>query len=349
VLVTGSGSVWTNRTDLGVGFEGAGNQLTVANGGRVESEYGYLGFAASSSNNTVTVIGTDSIWNNHNNLYVGANGGGNQLTIAAGGTVLAGQIIVGLLPSSSNNTLEAYGGSLHVTNAAGNAVLDVRRGMLLLNSGAVTVDGLLATNGSSVVQFNGGVLSTRTTVVANASAFVVGNGLDSAMLNLLGGGHSFADGLTIASNATLAGSGTITAGVTIQSGGVVSPGNSIGTLTVAQLALLAGAILDFELGAPDGDNDFINVLGDLTLAGTLNVTGLFGFTNGTYTLMTYGGVLTDNGLKLGLIPDGFSGTIQAGSGEVNLVVVPEPNAATLVVLGVIAVALVRRRRTTSRN
>ena len=50
---------------------------------------------------------------------------------------------------------------------------------------------------------------------------------------------------------------------------------AVGSATVGALNLAAGSIMNYELATPDvvgaGVNDLVNVLGDLTLAGTLNV------------------------------------------------------------------------------
>ena len=62
----------------------------------------------------------------------------------------------------------------------------------------------------------------------------------------------------------------------------------------------------------------MNVLGDLTLAGTLNVTPLPGFGGGTYRLIDYGGALTDNGLSFGALPAGFAYALLPAPGQVNL-------------------------------
>ena len=64
------------------------------------------------------------------------------------------------------------------------------------------------------------------------------------------------------------------------------------------------------------------VSGDLTLDGILNITDAGGFTNTTYTLFTYGGALTDNGLTVGTTPNaGFDYAIDTSlSGQVRLVV-----------------------------
>ncbi len=76
------------------------------------------------------------------------------------------------------------------------------------------------------------------------------------------------------------------------------------------------------MGGPS--NDFINVIGNLTLAGTLSVFDSGGFTLGSYRLFNYSGTLTNNGLAIGLVPAGFvpsDFTIQTSiGGQVNLIV-----------------------------
>ena len=76
--------------------------------------------------------------------------------------------------------------------------------------------------------------------------------------------------------ATLGGAGTINGAVTILSGGILSPGNSApGTLRWS-LVLNAGSLSNFELSTPgivgSGTNDLVVVSGNLTLAGSLNIT-----------------------------------------------------------------------------
>src|SRR5690606_32078715 len=94
---------------------------------------------------------------------------------------------------------------------------------------------------------------------------------------------------------------------------------SAGTLTVASLVLNDGSVLEYELGDM---SDSIEVAGDLTLDGVLNVTDAGGFGPGVYHLITYGGALTDNQLELGTLPDDVTGSdllVQtAFPGEVNL-------------------------------
>ena len=137
--------------------------------------------------------------------------------------------------------------------------------------------------------------------------------------------------MVVGAGATLGGNGAILGNVQVGSGAALSPGASAGTLTVGALHLAAGSILNYELAAPNvvgnGVNDLVNVLGDLTLAGTLNVTALPGFGIGTYRLIDYGGALTDNGLSFGELPAGFAYALRPATGQVDLSVddpKPEP-------------------------
>src|SRR6185436_15087672 len=84
-LVTGGGSLWSNRSDLTVGSFGRNNQMIVSNGGWVANLYGYLGRQAGSSNNFALVTGSGSVWSNQFDMYVGFNEQGNRLVIEAGG------------------------------------------------------------------------------------------------------------------------------------------------------------------------------------------------------------------------------------------------------------------------
>src|SRR6266481_6132329 len=86
-VVTGVGSVWSNRLNLNVGFDGAGNQLVVSNGAFVRANIGQIGFNPSSSNNLALVTGAGSVWSNANELYVGFTGAGNRLVVSNGANV----------------------------------------------------------------------------------------------------------------------------------------------------------------------------------------------------------------------------------------------------------------------
>ena len=115
---------------------------------------------------------------------------------------------------------------------------------------------------------------------------------------------------TVFDGATLGGTGSIAGDVIVNDGATIAPGMSPGTLTVGSLSLSSGSILDYELGQAgvigSGINDLIEINGDLTLDGTMNITDAGGFGAGVYRLMNYGGSFTDNGLDLGALPTGFT-------------------------------------------
>ena len=129
------------------------------------------------------------------------------------------------------------------------------------------------------------------------------------------------------SGGTLTGTGSLLGTVNINTGGhlALSSGN---TLSAGALALGAGANLDVALGAPS-TTSLLNVGGNLTLAGNLNVTDAGGFGVGVYRLINYTGVLTDLGLNVASVPVGFGLgdlVVQTSVGNQVNVLVSAPNA-----------------------
>ena len=117
-----------------------------------------------------------------------------------------------------------------------------------------------------------------------------------------------------------------------------------GTLTVDSLVLGLHTNLQWDLGAAGvlggPTNDLVVVNGDLTLDGQLTYGNGKTPVPGEYTLFTYGGVLTDDGLT---VPAGDSVDLSV-PGEVRLVVTAAPEAGTVCALGLGAVMVGWRRR-----
>ena len=144
----------------------------------------------------------------------------------------------------------------------------------------------------------------------------VSNG--TLLVNNTAGSGTGAGAVTVVSAATLGGGGVIGGPVTVN--GTLAPGNSPGTLTISNnLVVNGGAILQYQLGTT---SDLTVVSGNLTLGGTLNVADAGGFTNTTYTLFTYGGALTYNGVTIGTTPNpGFDYAVDTNlAGQVRLIV-----------------------------
>jgi T5SS/PEP-CTERM-associated repeat protein len=212
VLVTGPSSVWSCDSSLVIGYQGGSNQLVVSNGGQVANSYGYVGYFSSS--NSVQVTGPGSVWTNTQPLLIGYQGPGNQLVITNGGEVINTDAYLGFFASSSNNNAVVGGPGSSWNN---NGVLDVRQGTVTINGGMLTALALQLINGAkSVFSFPSGVLNSGGTTVINGQQFAVGNGFFTATFHLMGGLHSFNNGLRIRTNSFLTGCGTITGTVLME-------------------------------------------------------------------------------------------------------------------------------------
>ncbi|HUJ12004.1 MAG TPA: hypothetical protein VL171_18500 [Verrucomicrobiae bacterium] len=299
-MVSGNGSLWFNNGNLYVGNNGASNQLVIAGGGVVyDTPNGYLGFSATSISNTVLVTGTGSVWSNSGAVYIGNSGASNQLTVSSNASIVANNLYIGFNASSVSNNLIISDGAVYVI---GNGALDIRRGGLTLNSGTVTVDGLILNTGSSgTIAFNGGVLSTKATTASNGVPFVVGTITNAATLIVSGGTHTFADGLDIRKGTFRINSGTVTANQLTLTNGT----DSAIFFSGGQLNTRSTTIND---GAPF-------VVGSGTNAATLNLMGgVHTFAAGlvitnSATLMGTGTIYTNVTLLGALSPGASTGTI----------------------------------------
>jgi hypothetical protein len=108
-------------------------------------------------------------------------------------------------------------------------------------------------------------------------------------------------------------------------GGVLTIAGS--TLTVSHnLALTAAVPLNYVVGTNPAT---MAVVGNLALGGIVNVTAGPGFTNGTYTLMTYTGSLSGSLPILGTAPSGYSCSLSsATANQIDLIVLPPPGTPT---------------------
>jgi len=235
-------------------------------------------------------------------------GGGVALTVGAGGSLGSGDTVfeANPIPASltfANSSNYSYEG---VISGAGSIVVDTATpGISVTLTGSNTA----SDNFTGAVTVDSGKL-----VLGGDFGDVVNNG---ASLTLNGG--------------ALGGSGTFHGDVTFGNASL-NPGNSPGTLTIGgNLTLGAATILNFELGEAGTvggvNNDLVNVGGNLTLDGTLNVIAQPTFGEGYYRLFNYGGSLTDNGLNLGALPGGYSPTLLTNiAGQVNILFSSSPQA-----------------------
>ena len=154
-------------------------------------------------------------------------------------------------------------------------------------SGNISGTGVFNQTGTGITILTGASNYTGATTVAAGNLRVNGSLGNTAV--------------TVQANATLSGFGSIAGNVTFLANSNLNPGTSPGTITLGNTFFNAGSNLNFELGTPGvigqqqlPGNDLVNVNGNLTLDGNLNVTAGVGFGSGSYRLFNYTGALTNN-------------------------------------------------------
>jgi hypothetical protein len=169
-VISGVVSNWSGK--YLVGSNTFADVLLIQNGGVLSSGSSRLGCAASSSNSARVVA--SGIWQS-DALSVGDQSPGNSLVVD-GGSVSAAGLVVGFDPAMCDSLVELDSGSVVVTNATADAVLEVRSGQLVLNGGVLQADKLVMTNACGLFIHNGGTLIVGSLVLdPNLSA--VGDGI----------------------------------------------------------------------------------------------------------------------------------------------------------------------------
>lgn len=85
---------------------------------------------------------------------------------------------------------------------------------------------------------------------------------------------AMASPITVNASATLGGTGSTTGTITVKSSANLAPGASIESLGGGGLTLEAGSNLAMEIDSSSVDSDLLEISGDVSLAGTLNVSDL---------------------------------------------------------------------------
>jgi hypothetical protein len=219
VSITDGQLAVTNRSVI-IGNFGIG-QMTVSNGALLAQSM-VVGNCNLSQGSLTIAGGVTSIASNMNvGVYSNANG---IVQITGGVTSISSNLTLGVF-SNATGLIQITGGNLAITNqfVTGQLVVgQIGSGTFAQSGGVVTVDQLLAINSNkSVFGLSSGVFNAKSTTVNNTRTFVVGDGIDAATYHLLGGVHSFANGLEVRSNAVLSGCGTINGSVVVDAGGAI--------------------------------------------------------------------------------------------------------------------------------
>ncbi|WP_210215469.1 beta strand repeat-containing protein, partial [Pseudoxanthobacter soli] len=227
--------------------------------------------------------------------------------------------VVGSTAVGSSNTLKLSGSGgvfdlsqIDVGSGGSTSVLYQNFGHFVVNSTGtwIATGAPYAPGGGAIGQWSvdGGVLQ-------------VGNASTSGSVP---GAVTVASGATLTNISTGASGAEVVDDITVQSGGHLAAYAVANTPAVAtlfgSLILNAGASLDVTLDAPSnfpligvGVASTPNVVGNLSLNGTLNVTDSGGMVAGSYLLINYAGTLSGSGLTIGAAPSDFEYSIDTVS------------------------------------
>ena len=353
-IQSGTVNATTSNSALGTGtvtMGGAGSNGATLTAGRSHS-------------NNFTINAPDS-----GSLVIGANGAGSGYTLS-GGISLNGNLTIRTFNNTIDADIKASAGITGGISGTGNVLLNNlglaantititvnainHNGSLTLQgtaTGDTTIGAIIGTNITSVNQNS----STSRLVLSGSNTYSGATNVNAGTL-VVNGSIANSSLTTVSSTATLGGSGTI-GNLTVLDGGYLAPGNSPGTLNTGTLSLSSISMLSFELNPLNNSvgsniNDLINVTGDLTLDGILNVVPTSGdFLQATlgaaWRLFNYSGALTNNIVTLGSVPalsGGLNWEVRTSTpGQVNLVVIPEPGSSVLTGLS-LSFLMMRRKR-----
>jgi outer membrane autotransporter protein len=306
MTVTGTGSTWSAHVDPNIQYSGDLNvgrfgegYLTIASGGSVSGRMLHIGNEAGSFGE-VTMSGAGSSINVTNQLSIGLEGDGS-LAISNGAVIEADRIVIaGDAASEGTLTIGAAAGAVNTNTVSfgdgtGKIVFDHSDNHYTF---AADVDG----NGT--LEFDSG------------STYLTGDYTDFIGSLQISGGFVSVDTATLSvvtdveAGATLGGSGKL-GNVSVASGATVAPGNSIGTLTVADITFASGSTYSVEIDQT-GASDLLHATGIASISSGALVH--FEPENGTddgsaYTIGTRYTIITaDGGISgtFGSLTDSFA-------------------------------------------
>lgn len=351
VLGTGTNVVHADTINIGLG-KGAGT----------------VRFASQTAGSPGTVTITDKAGTGGANISVADNNGnwtganitgtldlrGHQVDVTAG-TVLVGRRNANGDTGGATGTLSFEQG----TFTANSLLLGVKSG-----TGTGTVAGIVNMSGGAFT-VDSIALGTHTDTAGNArGTFNLQGG--TLVANTVGKGDGYGGGTNDQANFNWTGGilhiGTFGSAALPfdlnQDGGTLAPGNSVGTTTIfGNYSQAAAGTLEIEIagtGAGGTDYDLVNVYGDASLAGWLDVSLLGGFTadlGDYFDVLTTTGSLDIAGMSLtGDLPNPVFGWWDAAvvggiDGSIlRLTAVPEPSGALLALLAVGGLLGFTRRR-----
>ena len=283
VRVTGAGSTWNNNGDLVVGYSGAGNKLTIANGGVVNNNNGWIGGSAvqqsqlSQANQSVLrLFGDNQPASSDDAAGLSLQQSSNRLS--SGSRInSAGDDAAGLsLNSTANN----------------NAVLVTGAGSVWNNNGNVTVG--TAGSGNTLTVANGGAVNVSGDLSVRNGNQVLATGGD---LNV--GGRFNNAGTVTQLNSQGTFTSAVNAGTWQTAGGVNNSFGGAGLINTGVIKMQAGDVFTFSNTQDGLLADFVNLGANSSAYDTTR--GEFVFQGGANQIQSFATAGLD--LGAGLTPD----------------------------------------------
>ena len=188
-VISGVTSNWAG--DYVVGSKTVFDLLRIENGGLLSNDFGYIGYEANATNNSVTVTGSNSTWINSITVYVGFSGSGNSLVVGNGGVVASFAGFVGLNGNASNNSVVVTGSGSAWRNSVNLSIGDGggSGNSLVISDGAMVVSsGGEVGGGFSTANDNSALVAGIGSIWSNASSLSVGvGGSDNSLIVSNGG------------------------------------------------------------------------------------------------------------------------------------------------------------------
>jgi autotransporter-associated beta strand protein len=254
---------------------------------------------------SLTPLGTGNVVNNATLDINGSNlsndiSGSGALIVSNSSQLLGTNTYTGTTTISAGRLQIGNGGTagtLGTGNVTNNDSLIFNRSDAITVANTISGTGDLKKSGAGSLMLTAVNSYTGATIADTGSLFVQGSIATSS-------------GLTVNSGALLGGHGTLPSTV-INAGGTLSPGNSIGTITVAgNLTFAPGSNYVVEVSPTTADRT--NVTGTAALAGTVQAT----FLPGTqylphYTILSSAGLggTTFDGITAGGVPANFAASL----------------------------------------
>jgi autotransporter-associated beta strand protein len=357
--ITVSGNV-TGAGGLNVTF--VGPHPVATSSVRLTGTNNYSGATTIGANATLSASGGSAIGNSSAVTLAGSGSTFNVLDSETVGSLASASgvgslVLTGSLTTGGNNQSTTYGGN---STGAG--------GLTKVGSGTMTLSGSNGYTGATNVNegtliVSGSIASSVTTIAPGAVLSFTGSA--SAGNITIGSGASFAlgtaglAGAVTINGGTFTGAGTV-ASLTFTGASVFAPGNSPGTVTIADggtLTMSSSTVSNFEITSSDftpGSYDLvIGTVGgspeSVAFDGILNII----FSGSGYSVSATAVKLFDvdnysgsfSAVNVSGLDAGLVATFNSSTGFVEIAAIPEPSSvAVLVGFGALGFVAYRRRR-----